>query len=1261
MKNKIYNLAKCLLAIIIVVGSFSNSMAQGVKVDYLEELKGFYVNRMSANGRFIVLGMGGTDYDNTAAVWDRETGKTVVIGMPCTAHDASNDGIIVGKFLDPATDVDGRVKISGGWWKDGKWTSLGGHPNHPITKFNGSSAVAISPDGQYIGGHVSVGPRKIVPCVWKWNSETKKYDFHKEYSTFPESAQGARPWDMSDDGQILAGWDSMATNRSWWTPSMWTDTDVCIKPGIPHADYGEATGILHGINPEGTIAVGESTSETGGAQGLILHVDGTYKLIPATIFVSMSSTGMVVGTDGVWTEEIGRWRMSEYLRVFWGVEASGVDGRAMSISNDGKYIAGWNMAGGIPYTITLDGEIMPIPPKGVSTLLDVAQKSIAITWEEPYSNGETILGYNIYRESEKLNSSIITGLTFTDTNPKLGMNSYTVVAIYQYASGMKESVKSEASSIEMIAEDGCFSPKKLAIKVKYNKTVTLTWGLPLPNYASGEVRTGAEELKGYNVYKNGVKTETLDEATCIFVEDITIPADYTYTVTALFGNDCESSHSLPQTITINPIGVCNAPKNIKIELIRNTAQITWSKPAATAPHKVLGYDLYRNGVKLNNELLKNEFYTDTELAIGEYSYQLEAAYDNSCVSNKSTAVVASIGGVNTVSPPTKLAVNMKDNTEAILSWNTPALGEYATMKWYNGGIEWHVGEKNEPLLYIASKWDATDLELYFDYTLTDIEFYPTVNIPHTFYVYIDGVPVVEQHLATVIPNSFNLLKLDKPVLIEKGKELMVGYKIVADKDVQPIGADKKASKNGKGDLVSYDGKTYKSLYNDYKVAANWAITIRLSPYSVEPAQAMSEIEFESCKEGELTFIENLSKSNEQSIFINKEVVGYEVYKDNVKVDAVEEPSCKITVDNASNSCYSVVALYTNDRKSSKSNTECVYGECNKVNELKASATNSSVDLSWTEPTGDIVETVEVKYHNGETTSFIGFVQLLTYYTLIQVTPLEFADHDNLKLKSIEALIRDQCDVSLIVAQDGKIVIEKVLSGINFGEYNTFEIPDDGLNIDVKKNILVGFKIKSNPNKLTVGLDGCDPSNSYRGDILSMDLNLNTFTTVALGSGGILKGNWNISANFEEITKTDEEVKEYNIYRNGVKFETTASTTFKDETVEENKEYEYYVTTLWNTGCESKESNKVKVHTRIDGVNDIDEGDIVVFPNPANNRVSIRGEYSSLKIYNNIGILVLEQNQKSNSINIEHLQGGLYIVELSNESEVINRTKLVITR
>lgn len=117
-------------------------------------------------------------------------------------------------------------------------------------------------------------------------------------------------------------------------------------------------------------------------------------------------------------------------------------------------------------------------------------------------------------------------------------------------------------------------------------------------------------------------------------------------------------------------------------------------------------------------------------------------------------------------------------------------------------------------------------------------------------------------------------------------------------------------------------------------------------------------------------------------------------------------------------------------------------------------------------------------------------------------------------------------------------------------------------------------------------------------------------------------------------------------------------------------YHYYVTTVYNdevTGeflCESPESNIVDASWPPVGINDLGNGSIHVFPNPATDIVNVKSDYtiSNIEVMNFIGQTVYTQSgvdSKTTKINVSSLQQGVYFVKVTTKEGVLT-VKITVT-
>jgi hypothetical protein len=78
-----------------------------------------------------------------------------------------------------------------------------------------------------------------------------------------------------------------------------------------------------------------------------------------------------------------------------------------------------------------------------------------------------------------------------------------------------------------------------------------------------------------------------------------------------------------------------------------------------------------------------------------------------------------------------------------------------------------------------------------------------------------------------------------------------------------------------------------------------------------------------------------------------------------------------------------------------------------------------------------------------------------------------------------------------------------------------------------------------------------------------------------------------------------------------------------------------------------------------GLNDLsEESKIKVYPNPTSDKIEISNVMNpEVEIFNNIGELVLKAN--SNSIDLSHLNEGIYTIKIQNEHSIITKKISVI--
>ncbi|MFH1010937.1 MAG: C25 family cysteine peptidase [bacterium] len=117
----------------------------------------------------------------------------------------------------------------------------------------------------------------------------------------------------------------------------------------------------------------------------------------------------------------------------------------------------------------------------------------------------------------------------------------------------------------------------------------------------------------------------------------------------------------------------NAPQNLQGELIGSTTHLTWQSPPSAALASLLGYNIYRNGGKIDS-LIQALHYEDpmTDLPFGPYTYQVSAQYSNG-ESGLSNSV--QIDWTAELYPVADLTV-VRSGDDVILRWTPTNADEY---------------------------------------------------------------------------------------------------------------------------------------------------------------------------------------------------------------------------------------------------------------------------------------------------------------------------------------------------------------------------------------------------------------------------------------------------------------------------------------------------------------------------------------------------------------------------------------------------------
>jgi hypothetical protein len=321
------------------------------------------------------------------------------------------------------------------------------------------------------------------------------WDMETEGESDVNAGYGERINACNSDGTVLVGHSCYVPGNTNFTAAFW-DLQNDTSFGMFESEEN-CWGTLQAVNNDGSIIVGDIASKvwlirydrqaksytkeqipySPGMQyslssgisetGLILYVQQT-----SSAAIDSRETYLYNTADG---EIIP---LKDYCEELYGVEINYPTSTGMSISDNGRVITGWTYSNAIyyPYAIVLDSIQLYARPRNVAAKQLRGTSNISVTWQLPIKSMHTLTGFDVYRDGEKINSSLISESvkSYEDIAVDAGVHNYSVKALYN------DSVSdfSDEASVLVVEISGCLPVQKIESNVVYNRTVQVNWGLP---------------------------------------------------------------------------------------------------------------------------------------------------------------------------------------------------------------------------------------------------------------------------------------------------------------------------------------------------------------------------------------------------------------------------------------------------------------------------------------------------------------------------------------------------------------------------------------------------------------------------------------------------------------------------------------------------------------------------------------------------------------------------------------------------------------
>jgi PQQ-dependent dehydrogenase (s-GDH family) len=253
----------------------------------------------------------------------------------------------------------------------------------------------------------------------------------------------------------------------------------------------------------------------------------------------------------------------------------------------------------------------PTPPSNLAAS-NISQSSLTLNWAASTDN-IGVAGYDVYQNGVKINSALV-GTTSYQVNGLQALTTYDFYVVALDAAG-NGSAPSPVLNLTTPDTEAPSSPTGLQSSGLTATSVTLSWNPSTDN-------TG---VAGYDVYQNGVKINTaIVTATNYDVSGLTQATTYSFYTRALDAAGNMSPNSNTVIVTTPDTQAPSAPTGLSSSnLTSSSVTLNWT--AASDNVGVTGYDVYRNGLKVNPAPVTGTSYNVTGLAASTaYSFYVQA-------------------------------------------------------------------------------------------------------------------------------------------------------------------------------------------------------------------------------------------------------------------------------------------------------------------------------------------------------------------------------------------------------------------------------------------------------------------------------------------------------------------------------------------------------------------------------------------------------------------------------------------------------------
>ena len=687
-------------------------------------------------------------------------------------------------------------------------------------------------------------------------------------------------------------------------------------------------------------------------------------------------------------------------------------------------------------------------------------------------------------------------------------------------------------------------------------------------------------------------------------------------------------------IKLNVEAEGRAPAELKVSQLPGipAAKLTWIPALGSAG--ITGYNVYRDGVKVNDAPVSGTEYYDSALEYGNtYSYAVTALYESgeSPISNTAKLNLTARG----IEAPQNLYSRQVGYNDAMIRWQHPE-SNLITKKYFdlaNSNVRGFGVSVDDITFENAIRFGAAEVKAYAGCKVKSVQFYPMSNQTGwkvNLYTY-NAEGALQQIYTQDITQSLemgklNTVELDTPQDLPDG-ELIVAIQVTVSTASQNVlGMDYGQATEEYSDLLrqiaeaDFYSITESSSTSGYFYRTQWLISAIFSP-----AGAAEDVDV---------------------------VDHYNVYLDDAAVASTPDLQIvKESVDNGSHTV-GVEAVYADGRISDKVTTDLTVKADAKlllpVDVVNTQITDETTLLaSWDAPkcfdkgyisySGVVPASKSVK---GPESNNYGLMAGVVY-------PSEMLrGYDGYQIRSVRCYPGADAPLTSSIFKDNVQVGETYVEDCTLNEWNTVELDTP---IEVAKNseyFLVIDCYDVTPNSAALAVDTTMPYTFY-SDLYSLDGQ--SWDSIASAA---IYGNWMMGLNLESTEESKLPIIGYDVNIDGVTINdetlTATNTSFTFPSVDTEK-HSISVDTNYPAGVVKRGAANY-FYLSGSGVENVVSN--ITLLQGANMLTVTGGNVTRIRVFSVAGSIV--RNAEGNTVAIDGLAQGVYVVKATVDGKRVIR-------